>query len=201
MSPHEKNCPPLPRLEASSWLRRRENFYESRLGPLREPSVYHWNEPTDPHVDVYALGTTPAPTLITGGAADRPQPRIRAGEFARRIELLMCVAEIEPWAASALRSIALVPFVHDMVLGPGSLIRGTGPVRPGAALHHAFLVSEPATTGLGGFVVEGEEVVFLRVLFIAEAEFDLGVAAGPEVLVRALGPAAKVVDPSRAPVV
>ena len=36
---------------SAKWLLRRERFYETALGPMRQPAVYHFDDDHDPHID------------------------------------------------------------------------------------------------------------------------------------------------------
>jgi len=173
----------------AAWILRRERFYERAIGPLRQPAVYHWQDDNDPHIDVYVLGPTPDrrnETMVTGGMADRPMPGVRAGgPTARRIELLVDLHRPGDWLAVILREIAGLPFRHGAVYGEGTLIEGAGPIRLGSELCHAVLARSDRET-LGDFVVEGEIVHFLSVLFISDEELHYARSMGGAALLRML---------------
>lgn len=173
----------------AAWIRRRERFYEWAIGPMHQPAVYHWEDDDDPHIDVYVLGATARrrhETMVTGGMADRPMPGVRAGtEIPRRVELLVEVPHSADRLAVILRQIAGVPFRYGVALTAGSLIMGTSPVRRGSALRHAILAS-CNREALRHFVVEGEIVEFLSVLFISDEELEYGRAMGGTALLRML---------------
>lgn len=175
--------------DQTRWIRRRERFYEKALGPIRQPGVYHWDDDHNPHVDVYVFGASEGRAheiLITGGLADRPLPGVPPDALRpRRVELLAGFVSAKPWGAMILREIAALPFLAGMVLGDGMLIRGSRSIHGDSQLSHALLTraEEPA---LSGFVVEGEEVCFLRILFITERELDRGVEEGGHALLTAL---------------
>ena len=159
--------------DEAAWIRRRERFYERAIGPLVQPAVYHWQDDNDPHIDVYVLGPSPEcrqETMITGGMADRPMPGMQAGKrIARRVELMVDTPLAAGWLAVLLREIASVPFRYGITLLEGTLIEGTNPIRYGSVLRHAVL-ADADRSGLDGFVVEGEIVRFLSVLFISAEE-------------------------------
>jgi hypothetical protein len=184
------------------WLRRREEFYERALGPLRQPAVYHFEDGFDPHVDVYVIGRTatrPHETMITGGMADRPLPGVSPGaESPRRVELVLPLPKAEDWAALILREIAALPFLTGEPIGPGHLIQGSRTIRPDSLLRHVLLVSAEEES-LSGFVVEGEIVRFLRPCFITEEEHEYATRAGPDALLRKLlaAGASPVLDTAR----
>jgi hypothetical protein len=181
--------PPAVLTDEAAWVRRRELFYERAIGPLRQPAVYHWQDDNHPHIDVYALAASagrPHETMVTGGMADRPMPGVRAGrETARRIELMVDVPLATDWMAVILREIAGVPFRYGTVLTEGTLIEGTTPIRSGSALRHAVL-ADTGRGALDGFVVEGEIVRFLSVLFITAEELRYACAMGSPALLRLL---------------
>lgn len=187
----------------AGWLRRRERFYARALGPPREPAVYHWEDDLDPHIDVYAHRGTPARSdevLITGGMSDRAMPGSTAvPAWPRRVELLVRMRRTEDWAAALLREIAAMPFRHELPLRAGAVIEGSREIRPGSLLRHAMLVSATAEEGLDGFLVEGERVEFLAVVFLTEPEFHATFDRGPiEVFGRLRAAGAVLLDPGRA---
>ena len=188
------------------WIRRREEFYVRALGPMREPAVYHWDDDGDPHIDVYVIGRSrkrPYETLVTGGLADRPQPGLAVPSARpRRVEVLVRMKRAEDWAAQILREIACLPFAFGLSLDEGGMIRGSRPIVPGSVLEHVVLARADEEAGLAGFLVEGEEVAFLRPVFITADEFDLGLAVGPDRLLALLARhgADSVLDARRRPV-
>ncbi len=171
------------------WILRRERFYERAIGPMRQPAVYHWQDDNDPHIDVYVLGSKPdrtIETMVTGGMADRPMPGVKAGgRTARRVELLVDLPRSADWLAVILREIADVPFRYGVIFTEGTLIEGASPIRPGSELRHAVLARSDWET-LGHFVVEGEIVSFLSVLFISDEELHFARAMGGTALLRML---------------
>ena len=190
----------------AAWISRRERFYERAIGPLRQPGVFHWDDDDNPHIDVYAHGPTPArphQTMVTGGMADRPLPGVPAGSATdRRVELIVDLPRSGDWLAIILREIAGVPFRYHAVLTEGTLIMGGRPIRPGSALRHAVLANAERAA-LSGFVVEGEFVRFLAVLFITDEELHYGRSMGGPALIRMLRNAgvAEVLDVDRESVV
>lgn len=175
--------------DQTRWIQRRERFYEKVLGPILTPGVYHWDDDHNPHVDVYVIGGSEGrthQTLITGGLADRPQPGIPPEALRpRRVELLAGFVSAEAWGAMILREIAALPFLAGMVLGDGMLIRGSRPIQGDSLLSHALL-TRAEDPNLSGFVHCGEEVCFLRILFITEHELQRGVEEGGHALLRVL---------------
>ncbi len=173
----------------AAWLLRRERFYERAIGPLRQPGVYHWEDDNNPHIDVYVLGSSPGrrhETMITGGMADRPMPGLRAGgPTPRRVELLVDLPRAADWMAVILREIAGVPFLYRETFREGTLIEGKAAICRGSILCHAVL-APAGREALQGFVVEGEAVRFLSVLFITDEELHYGRAMGGPALIRLL---------------
>jgi len=161
----------------AEWLRRRERFYETALGPMRQPAVYHFDDDHDPHIDVYVIGRTATrahETLVTGGMADRPMPGVPAGNgVPRRVELILPMPRALDWAALILREIASLPFVERMRLEDGVLIPGSRTITDGSDLRHA-LVTESHDPNLNDFIVEGEAVRFLQPVFLTEEEYTEG---------------------------
>jgi hypothetical protein len=180
--------PQTPSLEGA-WIRRREVFYERAIGPLRPPGIYHWPDDDDPHIDVYVFGggpDRPYETMITGGMADRPMPGLFAGRDAdRRVEVLVSIPRAGLWLAQILREIASVPFRYNSFLSEGALIKGTRPIREDSLLRHAVLANA-REEALDRFVVEGEIVRFLTVLFITDEELAFGDRQGGAALLRRL---------------
>jgi Suppressor of fused protein (SUFU) len=159
------------------WILRRERFYTRAIGPMRQPAVYHWMDDNNPHIDVYVLGRSPGrhhETMVTGGMADRPMPGVPPGcRTARRVELLVDLPRAEDRVAMILREIASLPFNFGYVFEEGALIEGSGPILPGSRLSHAVLARRKSDS-LDGFLVEGENVSFLSVLFISDEELRFG---------------------------
>jgi len=195
--------PPERSTRDETWIGRRERFYERTLGPPREPAVYHWDDDGDPHIDVYAYrgsAERPFETLVTGGMADRPMPGVVLDDDgpARRIELLVRMERSEDWAAILLREMAAVPFLVGRPLAPHALVLGNRPICAGSSLRHALLV-DAEEPGLGGFIVEGEEVRFLSLCFVTEEEYMQALRRGPawlEERLRRTG-ATRILDPKR----
>ncbi len=174
-------------LDNAGWILRRERFYERAIGPMRQPAVYHWEDDNNPHIDVYVLGASPGrphQTMVTGGMADRPMPGLRAGKrVSRRVELIVDLPRAGDWLAMILRDIAGVPFQYGTFFEEGTLIQGTTSIRPGSALRHAVLANAEHEA-LQGFVVEGEIVRFLSVVFISDEELHFGRSVGGPALVQ-----------------
>jgi hypothetical protein len=184
---------------------RREECYRRALGPPREPSVYHFEDDHDPHVDVYVHARTPLrpfETMITGGLSDRPLPGVpRNSVLPRRVELLLRMSSADHWGATVLRVIAYLAFRAGVPLAPGTVIEGE-PIAEGSLLCHALLLPG-REKGLEGFRVADERVAFLNVTFLTEEELEWGLRNGGFELEKVLEEAGRltVVDPWRTSVV
>ena len=109
---------------------------------------------------------------------------MRAGKrVSRRVELIVDLPRAGDWLAMILREIAGVPFQYGAFFEDGTLIEGTQPIRPDSVLRHAVLANSERGA-LEGFVVEGEIVRFLSVLFISDEELHFGRAVGGPALVQ-----------------
>lgn len=193
---------------AAGHLARREAHYARMFGH-RSSLVWHSTDGKSPHVDVYQFPPGNGRdywTLVTGGMSDLRQPALlHSDDIAPRAEILMYVREPKPWMVNALKGLAEMPFDADTFLYWGHTVPNGQPMTFEPSELTSFFIDHPHLEHpeMLGLTIDGDEVAFLWLRPITEAERAYAIQRGSQRLSDLLSKldADPVVDEQRASLV
>jgi Suppressor of fused protein (SUFU) len=175
---------------ADRFLNVREKHYQRFLGPLTQ-NVWHSTDEKAVHIDIYQFAPTrkrPYWTLITGGMSDRRQlePKECADHMSPRAEILMYVPEPRGWMFSVLKGLAEMPFDDNTYLHWWHTVPNGMPMTavPSLLTSYFFLPPYFEEEGFANLQIAGDEVDFLWMIPITEAEREFAMEHGSQALER-----------------
>ncbi|MCX6345059.1 MAG: suppressor of fused domain protein [Armatimonadetes bacterium] len=182
------------------WQGIREEFYKQHFGDF--DTVSHEIVMQQPHIDIYPCKPDPAQgrnyyTFVTGGMSDLPMKTpAQAPPEARRAELIMYVSEADvekwhsenvPFPQGFIHMIATIPHGYKSWFGRWHTMpigNPPEPILPGSQLTTVLFVppeQEPPYVR-NGLKLGKEQVSFLWVVLITDAECELKLKQGGEAL-------------------
>jgi len=171
-----------------TFLRPREEHYQRFFGPITR-DIMHSTDVRAVHVDIYQFEPTPERpfwTLITSGMSNERQIELEDCEdgMAPRAEILMYAAEPQGWMFSVLKGLAEMPFDDNTCLHWGHTVPNGMPMTAAPSLLTSFLFVPPfcEPPEFNELEIDGDNVDFLWMIPITEAEREFAIQHGSEKL-------------------